>query len=349
MYNDTVLAKIQSAQRILSEVKSVSDAKHVIGLAEAATMYAKRIGASRDVVNGAAEVRLRAERRLGEILRDTPKNRGGEHMKVRSTTGSKAEPVVTAPTLADIGIDKKLSARAQVLAAAPEGIFEGAIQRGMEGDLIPSKVAKELRNAVRRKPTEKATVRTTDTEKVVDLASLVSAGRKFGCVYADPPWPYANQATRSSTSNHYSTMTLEQICELPIGQLAADVAYLHLWTTNAFLFDAKTVMDAWGFTYKSVLVWCKPQMGIGNYWRVSHEFLLLGVKGSRSFPDGARNVKSWMEVERGRHSAKPEVFRQVVERVSPGPFLELFGRHTCPGWTVWGNQVEELLYDAKAV
>lgn len=183
-----------------------------------------------------------------------------------------------------------------------------------------------------------------DTFNVVD--SLDNLGQ-FGTIYADPPWQYGNQATRASTDNHYSTMSVDDICEMPIAEHAADDAHLHLWTTNAFLFDAKRVMDAWGFEYRSVFVWVKPQMGIGNYWRVSHEFLLLGIRGSaKRFNE--RNHMSWGEFDRGRHSAKPEQIRSVIQRVSPGPFLELFGRKPVQGWTVFGNQIDKGLFSECA-
>ena len=88
----------------------------------------------------------------------------------------------------------------------------------------------------------------------------------------------------------------------------------------------------------SSFVWVKRQLGLGNYWRISHEFLLLGVRGRLPFRDGS--LKSWMEADRTRHSAKPDEIRQMIEQASPGPFLELFGRRTVPGWTVFGNQVK---------
>jgi len=171
-----------------------------------------------------------------------------------------------------------------------------------------------------------------------DLNDFIRDGVKFGTIYADPAWKYGNQATRASTDNHYGTMTVDEICALPVKELAAEDAYLHLWTTNAFLFEAKRVMESWGFEYKSVMVWVKPEMGIGNYWRVSHEFLLLGIKGKPKFAD--HSIKSWQEVSRGKHSAKPELFRQLVERVSPGPFLEMFARVAPHGWSAWGNQIQ---------
>lgn len=178
---------------------------------------------------------------------------------------------------------------------------------------------------------------------VDDLAKLSGLGQKFGTIYADPPWSYGNQGTRASTDKHYVTMTVDAIASLPVADLAADYCHLHLWTTNAFLFECPRLMDAWGFKYQGVFVWCKPQMGIGNCYRVSHEFLLLGIKGEpRTFP--VHNIKSYDVVKRGKHSAKPEKFRRMIETVSPGPRLEMFGRAAVENWTVWGNEIGRDLF-----
>jgi N6-adenosine-specific RNA methylase IME4 len=185
-----------------------------------------------------------------------------------------------------------------------------------------------------------------DTCATSDLQKLIDSGKKFSTVYADPPWQYSNQGTRAATNNHYETMTISDIAALPIASLVADNAHLHLWTTNAFLFDAKSIMEAWGFQYKSCFIWVKPQMGIGNYWRVSHEFMLLGVRGSCPFMD--RSQMSWAAIDRTKHSAKPEVVAQKIEKTSPGPYLELFGRQTREGWTVWGNEIEKTLFNEAA-
>lgn len=175
-----------------------------------------------------------------------------------------------------------------------------------------------------------------------DLATL--AGQKFGTIYADPPWAYGNQGTRASTDNHYGTMTVDDLCAMPVEEIVAADAHLHLWTTNSFLPDSFRLMAAWGFEYRSCFVWVKPQLGIGNYWRVSHEFLLLGIRGdAKRFNEHSH--KSWDTFDRTRHSSKPEQIRVIIERVSPGPFLELFGRFSVPGWTVFGNQVETTLFD----
>lgn len=205
---------------------------------------------------------------------------------------------------------------------------------------------KDLRAAVKQQKNAIGAIPSPTTCTSEDLHEMVRRGEKFGTVYADPPWLYGNQATRAATGNHYGGMTVEEIAALPVSQLVADDAHLHLWTTNAFLFDCRAIMEAWGFTYKSCFVWVKPQMGIGNYWRVSHEFLLFGIRGSAPFRD--RGQKSWLECARGKHSAKPEQVRAIIEKASPGAYLELFGRAASQGWTVWGNQIERNLFFPEA-
>src|SRR5579871_758488 len=175
--------------------------------------------------------------------------------------------------------------------------------------------------------------------EVKDLNVLIGRGRQFPCVYADPPWRYNNQGTRAATDNHYDTMTVDAICALPVASLAAEQAHLWLWVTNAFLADAlNKVIPAWGFEFKSTYVWCKPQMGIGNYLRNAHELLLLATRGGLT--GRATDVRSWGQFDRAEHSAKPEQIRkEVIERVTPPPRLELFARQYADGWTSWGDQI----------
>jgi N6-adenosine-specific RNA methylase IME4 len=132
-------------------------------------------------------------------------------------------------------------------------------------------------------------------------------------------------------------MSIEQICRLPVKDRAKPKSHLWLWTTNSFLREAFDVIDAWGFQYKSAMVWAKPQMGLGNYVRVCHEFLLIASTGN--LVGRMTNQRSWIEHDRLKHSQKPEVFRQVIEEISPGPYLELFARSKIDGWDSWGNGI----------
>ncbi len=179
---------------------------------------------------------------------------------------------------------------------------------------------------------------------VRDFEQLLSINARFATVYADPPWEYDNQASRGAAANHYRTLNVEAIKSMPVKRLCTENAHLHLWTTNAFLWAAAEIIEAWGFTYKSCFVWIKPQLGMGNYWRVSHEFLLLGVRGRLPFADNMQ--RSWLLSRRRQHSRKPYAVRELIEKVSPGPYLELFGREELPAsdWTVFGDQVERRLF-----
>jgi N6-adenosine-specific RNA methylase IME4 len=204
---------------------------------------------------------------------------------------------------------------------------------------------KDVRSEVNRRKNATAigALHAQDGCTIGDLWAAVERGEKFGTVYADPPWLYDNQGTRAATGNHYGGMTVDELCALPIKQLSADDAHLHLWTTNAFLFDCPRIFDAWGYEFRSSFAWCKTSMGIGNYWRNSHELLLTAVRGdAKRFND--KSLMSWLVCDRGRHSAKPEQVRSFIERASPGPYLELFGRGEANGWKVWGNQVEPSLF-----
>ena len=179
---------------------------------------------------------------------------------------------------------------------------------------------------------------------VTNIDELVETKTKFPTIYADPPWQYENSASRASACSHYKTMPLDAICELPVSHLAAENAHLHLWATNPLLPQALKVITAWGFEYRSCFVWTKEQLGMGNYWRVSHEFLLLGVRGKLRF--ALRNQRSWQTWRRTRHSRKPCIMHSIIEQVSPGPYLELFGREEIPNsdWTVFGDQIERRLF-----
>lgn len=171
-------------------------------------------------------------------------------------------------------------------------------------------------------------------------ALLLLAGSAFGCIYADPPWDYGNKATRGAfRGGPRGVMTVDELSALPVVDVLADQAHLHLWTTKDFVFDAKEILEAWGFGYSSMLVWIKPQTGLGNYWRVSHEILLLGTRGPKTW--GNKTLKSWFMHDRISipHSRKPDTVRALIESVSPAPRLELFSTQESEGWTSVGLEL----------
>lgn len=160
---------------------------------------------------------------------------------------------------------------------------------------------------------------------------------QFGTILADPPWD-VQQTGRLGAERHYRLMSVPEICALPVGSLAASEAHCWLWVTNATIFAGRDVLEAWGFQYRSILTWVKPRMGLGKYLRTASEHVLLGTRGKA--PIMFRGQPSWMFAARQEHSHKPEELYSIIERCSPGPYLELFARRTRPGWSVWGNQVE---------
>lgn len=160
---------------------------------------------------------------------------------------------------------------------------------------------------------------------------------KYNTVLADPPWDVQQRGARGAVQ-HYPVMAVEAISGLGVGRLAADDAHLWLWVTNATIHAGKQVMEAWGFSYRSCLTWIKPRFGLGVYLRNQTEHLLLGVRGKA--PIQFRSQGSWFYAPIQEHSHKPEEQYAIIERCSPGPYLELFARRKQPGWDVWGNEVE---------
>jgi N6-adenosine-specific RNA methylase IME4 len=177
-------------------------------------------------------------------------------------------------------------------------------------------------------------------------------GTRFGTILADPPWQFENKTGKVAPEHRrlsrYATLTLEQIERLPVARVAADVSHLYLWVPNALLPQGLRVLQAWGFAYKSNLVWHKVRQdggsdgrGVGFYFRNVTELILFGVRGrhARTLAPGRRQVNLIASRKR-EHSRKPDEFYPVIEACSPGPFLELFARGSRTGWTQWGNEAD---------
>ena len=168
---------------------------------------------------------------------------------------------------------------------------------------------------------------------------VVSGG--FATVVADPPWRYTDQSPRVRPG--YELMSTDAIAGLPVELITAPRAFCWLWTTNAFLPDGLRVLDAWGFAYRTNVVWEKisasggVRIGVGHYVRNAHELILVGTRGGLCVRPGDR-FPSVVRAPRGAHSEKPEVFQDLIETASPGPRLELFARRQRPGWRCWGDQ-----------
>jgi N6-adenosine-specific RNA methylase IME4 len=185
-----------------------------------------------------------------------------------------------------------------------------------------------------------------------DLLHFAHA-RRFATILADPPWRFTNRTGKMAPEHkrlsRYGTMTFEEIMALPVEKLVSPTAHLYLWCPNALLPQGIEVMKAWGFSYKSNLVWHKVRKdggsdgrGVGFYFRNVTELILFGVKGknARTLVPGRRQV-NLLATRKREHSRKPDEQYEIIEACSPGPFLELFARGARKGWASWGNQADE--------
>lgn len=173
----------------------------------------------------------------------------------------------------------------------------------------------------------------------------------FGAVLADPPWQFQNRTGKMAPEHkrlsRYSTLDLDAIKEIPVSVAAADNSHLYLWVPNALLPEGLQVMKAWGFKYKSNLIWHKVRKdggpdgrGVGFYFRNTTEVLLFGVRGSLRTLDAGRRQVNIMRTRKREHSRKPDEQYSIIESCSPGPYLELFARGSRDGWSTWGDQAE---------
>jgi N6-adenosine-specific RNA methylase IME4 len=167
---------------------------------------------------------------------------------------------------------------------------------------------------------------------------------RYRTIVADPPWRYkgtmiglpGHRGERSGVP--YGTLSIDEIAALPIAEFAEDDAHLYLWTTNTHLRHAWSIAEAWGFGYSTLLTWCKAPRGLvgGATYNICTEFVVFARRGT--LPASTRLDRNWWEWPRGKHSAKPDAFLDLVETVSPGPYLELFARRARFGWDYWGDE-----------
>lgn len=325
------LVRYDAACRALAEAKSVDEVKDMRDKSEAVRCYAKQ-AKNKQLEVDAAEIRLRAERRLGEILRETPKNPGiagaagpGRGNKNPVPEGDR----VLAPTLSDLGIDKKLSSRAQKLAAVPEPEFESQLADWR--DRVSQENERVTVSLIRRGERAERDEKLRQPEIPADTYSVI---------YADPPWRYEHSKTENrDIENQYPTMSLDEICNLPVDQIAAPDCVLFLWATSPKLAESMDVLKAWGFEYRTCAVWDKEAIGMGYYFRQQHELLLVAIKGSPGTPEPRNRPSSVMRSRRSTHSQKPEQVYEMLSAMYPNARrIELFARQRRNGWESWGNQ-----------
>ena len=339
----TALLKYDAACRALAEASTIDEVKDIRDKAEAMRLYARQ-AKNTELEERAAVIRLRGERRLGEMLADAKEAGQLRPGHPRKKNGSDSEPLERIK-LEDYGIDKKLSSDAQRLAALSEEHF-GSLEL---------RIAESIRDRNVRAATstlEKQQMR-ANRERILGACQSALPTKKFGVIVADPewrfePWSRATGMDRAA-DNHYPTSCTEVIAARDVPSIAAADCVLFLWATAPMLPHALLVMAAWGFDYKSQVIWqkCRPSgepfLGTGYWFRNAHELLLVGVKGNIPAPAMGTQEPSIIEAPVGKHSEKPEDFLQMIEDYFPTlPKIELNRRGPArPGWSAWGFEAEQ--------
>lgn len=313
------IEKMTIARQMLADAKTMDDILHIRDIAEAARVYAQAAKLGLENQNEAAEIKIRAERKIGEMLAQMPKNEGNRY------GGCIVQPPDEAPTLSELGIEKTQSYRWQQIASLPEDVFENHIAetKAQGNELTSSSVLRVARaNNSEINPPE------------------LREG-KYRVIYADPPWKYGNTMPdyMGVQDDHYKLMTIQEICSLPIRSIAEDDAVLFIWVTSPILEESFKVINAWGFEYKASFVWDKVKHNMGHYNSVRHELLLVCTRGSCQ-PDVQKLFDSVVTEERTEHSKKPETFRSIIDTIYPyGNRIELFAREKINGWNSYGNEI----------
>jgi N6-adenosine-specific RNA methylase IME4 len=345
----TALRLYDAACRAIAEAKAVDEVKEIRDQAVAMVAYAKQ-AKNRDLEADAIEIRMRATRRIDQ-LRQAQKESiglatGGEHGGRTRIDGVRNTPSIVRPTLTMQGVDKNLAKAARVLGQLSDEKFERAIADARE------RVTHAMKNVVNavaiEQEREHYRARTEQGGTVADLVALAASGYRAGLISPDCPWPfevYSKQGRQRSPDRHYDTMTLEEIKALPIEALAADDCALLLWAISPELPGALDVIRAWGFEYKTIaFVWVKLNpsgkglfTSMGFSTRSNTEPVLLATRGRplRLNADVHQVIMSPVR----EHSEKPDEAYARMERLYPGPRLELFARRPRAGWTTWGNEI----------
>lgn len=319
------LMLLSRASEALAQAKSVDEVQSLRHKADAVRAYARKMKLGKRIVLDAAAIKLRAERKLGLLLCDTVLAKaapGNQH------TGPMEMDGTGPPTLASLGISKNDSSRLQRIAKLPDDVFEGYVAESVESDSEPTtagllRLSRPSANADDSGPKKAEVVSEDSIEssgKLEVFRDLIESGERFAAVYGDPAWGKSKTFT-------------DELCSIPVSKIAETQSHLHLWTTPEFLPDAMDVIDAWGFSYASLMAWATTAELGSKFWPQSHALLLLGVRGGLEFsihPEINQDIKADFKTPR-------ETIRRVIECVSPGNYLELFGETPVKGWTVCGN------------
>jgi len=317
------MTHFENARRELEMARTVDEVKQIRDRAEAMRLYCKQARVSLEMQNSCAEIKLRAERRAGEMLSETTKNPGGqaEHGSYSSHDGRGR-----IPALSDLGITPNQSSRWRKISEIPEDSFEEFIEttKSKETELTSAGALLLAREIQRQRVI-------ADLEKNIQETPSIPH-QTYEVIVIDPPWSYYlrhDQAGRRNTTP-YPSMSLDEIKAIPVQELSASDSILWLWTTNSHLPDALEIAKGWGFEYKVLLTWVKNRIGTGYWLRGRTEHCILAVKGHPVI--SLTNQSTVIHAPVREHSQKPDEFYRLVETLCPGRKIELFARENRDGW-----------------
>jgi len=318
------LVKYEAARKALAEAQKIDEVKKIRDKAAALQAYAKQ-AQDKELEWYASEIRLRAKYRLGQISKTLETEKPGPKV-----TSQRREVTPKNKALKEAGLSTSEAHRCEQLASVPEKKLEAHIaeNKNRGEPLSSTQIISTITRKVRREKKKKE-VRNKKLPK-----------EQYSFILADPPWRYEHMISESrEIENQYPTMELQKICDLRVGKLAADDCMLYLWTTASHTKQALEVIDAWGFDYRTNMVWVKPSIGPGYYVRQRHELILIARKGEPMLPDDKDKPNSVIEAPRQKHSQKPEIVYEIIEKAYPdAKRIELFSRNKREGWSAWGNE-----------
>lgn len=337
------LAQWDELRTAIEQAQSIPELKTIRDRAEAFRYAAKLAGYTSHVAKKASEIKIRAERKAGTLLLGMPQKAQGAYKVKRSSVAT-----FQIPTYEELDINKHEASKWQRIANIPDDAFETWMMSGKEistsGALAIAKKHEQEKASFFRKES---------------IYREVTG--KYAVVLADPPWSYDDKAVKENrwggAENHYRTLSTEQLCsfrlkykdgEKHVSEIVEDDSLLFLWSTAPMLPDALKVMEAWGYSYRTVaFTWVKrnndgsPFLGLGNWTRANSEYLLLGVKGKGVSVDD-HSISSVVETMRLEHSEKPAEIRPRIEAlVGEVPRIEIFARHRVKNWDCYGDQLED--------
>ena len=329
-----MMLSVERAREFLAKSMNVDEVRDVADKAKAASLYLRTISASVESQNAAVEIRLIAERRLGEISAEIGiDGRGGNRKKSKTAPDAALKKPTKKEALADLGLKEREARRFEELAKIPEKKFEALVaDTKAKGERLTASAPLKL-------------VRQEDkAKKAADLRAkpVPQADGRFDVIVIDPPWKHDVRAADITQRGQgdYPRMELDAIKALPVADRAEKNCILFCWVTNQHMRQVYECLDAWGFREVSIVTWAKSRFGTGQKIRGQTEHCIMAVRGSPLVT--LTNESTWIEGDLREHSRKPESFYELVESLCPGTKLEMFARAPfSEQWAVWGNETEK--------